>query len=66
MRINYCPECKKAGLKYERYPRSLYSNPPVIPTQEQKAENEQHHLINEKWCPRCAKWVKPEPREWHR
>jgi hypothetical protein len=66
MRIDYCPECHKAGLKYQRYPDSPYSNPPLILTLEQKIENERYHHDNAKWCPRCKEWVKPENHEWSR
>ncbi len=60
MQIDYCPQCNKAGLKHERYPHSPYSNPPQIPTLEQRIENERYHADGKKWCPRCQEWVKPE------
>ncbi len=65
MRIDHCPTCKKAGLKYERYPHSYYSNPPLIPNTEQAEENAIHSKLNQKWCPRCKQWVIPLTGEWH-
>ena len=66
MRIDYCPKCHKAGLKYddpdgrdieghtqlERY--KLW--------QEAHANNQtrEHTYGLRKWCPRCKEWVKPE------
>ena len=58
MRIDYCPKCNKAGLKYERYPHSFYSNPPIYLNDAELEENATHHSLNEKWCPRCKEWVK--------
>lgn len=59
MRIDYCPKCNKAGLKHDRYPRSVYSNPPIFNTLEQRIENERYHQDGKKWCPRCKEWVIP-------
>jgi|GEM_PF-5649224 hypothetical protein len=43
MRIDYCPKCNKAGLKWDSLDAS--SSPP--------------HPGQDKWCPRCKEWVKP-------
>lgn len=47
MRIDYCPNCNKAGLKY-RNDKDDYMN--LIPN---------HYANRKKWCPRCKVWVEP-------
>jgi len=66
MRIDYCPKCKKAGLKYERYQHAPYANPPIMPSDFEMAENKYHHsTLGEKWCPRCREWVNPDNIPYH-
>jgi hypothetical protein len=60
MKIDYCPKCKKAGLKYERYPSNPYLIPPLEPDEVEIKENSDHRAKHEKWCPRCQEWVRPE------
>lgn len=65
MRIDYCPQCKKAGLKYER----IHIPSWYVKTPEQQAiwdENKLHQSNGKKWCPRCQQWVTPMQGEWHR
>ena len=63
MRIDYCPKCGKAGLKYEtpegrdctgRTNEERYQDfvNDILPTP----------CIKNKWCPRCKEWIKPENR----
>jgi hypothetical protein len=65
MRIDHCPKCKKAGLRYEdpngrdadnrtQYERicAKTAGKPVAKWGESK------------WCPRCKEWVKPNNQEW--
>ncbi len=64
MRIDYCPKCNKAGLKYF----SNWANPhfgdyhfegnKVVNDFEQKTAPDGYGTA--KWCPRCKEWVKPE------
>jgi hypothetical protein len=59
MRIDYCPICGKAGLRYENTEGkdangltrqelwAIYPNPLPIPHGSQK------------YCPRCNRWIEP-------
>ena len=49
MRIDYCPECGKAGLKWKNL-----DNP--------EDPLNWKYEVGQKWCPRCKKWVKSENR----
>jgi len=58
MRIDYCPKCGKAGLKYDR----IHIPPWEVKTPEQqmiREENKLHYAQGEKWCSRCHEWVRP-------
>ena len=48
MRIDYCPKCGKAGLKYSSSERQKLYAPEGYGTA--------------KWCPRCKEWVRPQNR----
>ena len=63
MRIDYCPKCNKAGLKYH----SNWDDPNYY-----KYHFVQGRVVDEcvkigapngygtaKWCPRCKEWVEP-------
>jgi hypothetical protein len=64
MRIDYCPHCNKAGLKYERFQQLCWQ--PEHRTKEQIDEYELNHSQGKKWCSRCKMWVKPVSKEWRR
>jgi len=62
MRIDYCPGCHKAGLRYE----NEQGQDPSGKTQEQRFEayqdargEYQSAYGAMKWCRRCQNWVKP-------
>ena len=60
MRIDYCPKCGKAGLKYHNLQNK---NPDGNTDQERfdkwnKGESLTIVGLN-KWCPRCKEWVEP-------
>ena len=57
MRIDYCPCCFVAGLRYDA----------VDPLPEQSWTPDQILTFKAqgmKWCRRCKKWVKPTKKEW--
>ncbi len=64
MRIDYCPKCNKAGLKYH----SNWNDPKYYsyhfvdgkPIDDIKKVNPPEGYGTAKWCPRCKEWVKPE------
>ena len=75
MRIDYCPKCHKAGLKYH----SNWDDPKYYAYHFEKDGAGNTHCVDEiqkicppegygtaKWCPRCKEWVKPENHEWSR
>ena len=57
MKIDYCPKCHKAGLKYASNRdealngRFQYEVKMIYPPE---------GYGTAKWCPRCKEWVKPE------
>jgi len=63
---DYCPECNKSGVRYEHVPQHSHmvteddGHPHYVydDTPEYR-ENNEHRTLNEKWCPRCKKWIKP-------
>ena len=61
MRIDYCPKCNKAGLKYA----SNWDIPKPYHWEEGKVVNDYEMVYppegrgSAKWCPRCKEWVKP-------
>ncbi len=69
MRIDYCPKCNKARLKYdnadgkdieghtqsERY--GLWKEACANGRSDEYLKNSTYGL--KKWCPRCKEWVKP-------
>ena len=57
MRIDYCPKCNKAGLKYERIPTLAWK--PDTRTEAEKEECNREHSLGKKWCLRCRQWVNP-------
>lgn len=64
MRIDYCPKCGKAGLKYA----SNWNDPDFYsfyfvagkPVDKIKKIYPPEGYGTAKWCPRCKEWVKPE------
>lgn len=58
MRIDHCPKCRKAGLRWKDAQGKLASG---LTPQEEYAHLPAFRLSNatEKWCPRCKEWVKP-------
>ena len=68
MRIDYCPKCHKAGLKYHsnwddpKYYAYHFENGQVVEEIEKIGPPEGYS----KWCPRCKEWVKAENHEWSR
>jgi hypothetical protein len=71
VRIDHCPKCKKAGLKYA----SNWDIPQ--PYHFEKDADGNSHVVRDyvlnyppggygtaKWCPRCQEWVKPENHEY--
>ena len=48
MDVDFCPNCKKAGLRYED-PEGHYPSD-YVPLKNYGAK---------KWCPRCKIWVSP-------
>jgi len=57
MRIDYCPKCKVAGLRYcSNYREIEASNWPLAIEKQYAPEG----YGTAKWCPRCKEWVKPE------
>jgi hypothetical protein len=64
MRIDYCPKCGKAGLKYA----SNWDAPQPYHFESGKVVNdyELHYAPDgfgsAKWCPRCKEWVTPQNR----
>lgn len=52
MDVDFCPNCKKAGLRYKdhdgHYPVDFLAHDVLSRSRETK-----------KWCPRCKEWVKP-------
>jgi hypothetical protein len=63
MRIDYCPMCHKAGLRYE----NEQGQDPSGKTQQQRFEAYQNAqgkyqsaYGSLKWCKRCQAWVTPE------
>lgn len=69
MRIDYCPECHKAGLRYAN-PEGRDCNGK---TQQDRYNDWYKSGANKneifsshgpkKWCPRCKKWVGPMAKE---
>ncbi len=61
MRIDYCPKCGKAGLRYETSEGLDCDN--RTERQRYEAWNTGDYFSSygsKKWCPRCKEWVKPE------
>jgi len=63
MRIDYCPKCHKAGLKYE----NEQGEDPSGLTQAERflawCDDPQNYVSargTKKWCPRCKEWVETE------
>ena len=67
MRIDYCPKCNKAGLKYA----SNWDIPQPYHFEQDKdghsfvVNDYKLHYAPEgygtaKWCPRCKEWVAPQ------
>ena len=48
MDVGFCPNCKKAGLRYKN-PEGHYPSE-YVPLKNYGAK---------KWCPRCKEWVEP-------
>jgi Zn-finger nucleic acid-binding protein len=68
--VDFCPKCKKAGLRYQRFEINtiLFMEPQPHydyehPDSPELKENEEHRLKCEKWCPRCQEWIIPRGRE---
>ena len=68
MRIDYCPNCHKAGLKYDN-PEGKDIEGHTQPERyklwqeycDKVGKYVQHSTYGlKKWCPRCKVWVKPE------
>lgn len=60
MKIDYCPKCGKAGLRYE-------DDKGLDPSGMSRHQRYEAYLIGEKstygtrkWCPRCKEWTNPE------
>lgn len=49
MRIDYCPKCHKAGLKYTEVTAEDPKGYGIVPNEHKW----------DKWCPRCKQWVTP-------
>ncbi len=61
MKIDYCPKCGKAGLKYENEhgldPDGRSSQSRYQDWVDKKTVVS--HYGYQKWCPRCKEWVDP-------
>ena len=64
MRIDYCPNCGKAGLKHfsnwdnPMFGAYHFENGRVVNDLEKHCPPDGYGTA--KWCPRCKEWVKPE------
>jgi hypothetical protein len=58
MRIRYCPDCKKAGLKWDDANGKGYDG---MTDRERYSSNipVKEGLFNMRYCPRCHGWVHP-------
>jgi hypothetical protein len=64
MRIDYCPKCKKAGLKCKNNEGQTWDGHGQL-----VKSNQITAMCNPwdiKWCPRCKVWVVPDKKEWAR